>query len=162
MSTQKNEPAHSGDPLLRSRLNLPSIVLMLLCAGIMVLSLSCLRIVVAEGPSMEPTYTANDTLLFMRRFSGSLHTGDVVLIHRTDGRRLIKRVAFLPGEEVKIYRDGLLELYGYWGSNIVPEGYVFVLGDNPGDSWDSRYSEFGLVALDEIWGTALYPKREKP
>lgn len=162
MSIQKTKPTHSSDPILRSRLSLPSKILTLLCTGIMILSLSCLRFVVAEGPSMEPTYVSNDTLLFIRRFSDSLHTGDVVLIHRADGSRLIKRIAFLPGEEVKICRDGSLELYGYWGSNVVPEGYVFVLGDNPGESWDSRYREFGLIALDEIWGTVLYPKKEKP
>lgn len=36
----------------------------------------------------------------------------------------------------------------------VPEGYVFVVGDNP-NSFDSRYEEFGLVPIEKIWGKAI-------
>jgi signal peptidase I len=36
----------------------------------------------------------------------------------------------------------------------VPEGYVFVTGDNP-NSFDSRYEEFGLVPREKIWGKAI-------
>lgn len=36
----------------------------------------------------------------------------------------------------------------------VPEGYIFVAGDNP-NSFDSRYEEFGLVPLEKIWGKAI-------
>jgi signal peptidase I len=36
----------------------------------------------------------------------------------------------------------------------VPEGYVFVAGDNP-NSFDSRYEEFGLVPREKIWGKAI-------
>lgn len=36
----------------------------------------------------------------------------------------------------------------------VPEGYVFVAGDNP-NSFDSRYEEFGLVPRKKIWGKAI-------
>lgn len=38
---------------------------------------------------------------------------------------------------------------------IVPEGYVFVAGDNP-NSFDSRYEEFGLVPIEKIWGKAVF------
>lgn len=37
----------------------------------------------------------------------------------------------------------------------VPEGYVFVAGDNP-NSFDSRYEEFGLVPIEKIWGKAVF------
>lgn len=36
----------------------------------------------------------------------------------------------------------------------VPEGYVFVAGDNL-NSFDSRYEEFGLVPMEKIWGKAI-------
>jgi len=39
-------------------------------------------------------------------------------------------------------------------AEIVPEGYVFVAGDNP-NSFDSRYEEFGLVPQEKIWGKAI-------
>lgn len=38
-------------------------------------------------------------------------------------------------------------------TQVVPYGKVFVVGDNV-KSFDSRYQEFGLVSLDQIWGTA--------
>lgn len=39
-------------------------------------------------------------------------------------------------------------------NTIVPEGYLFVAGDNP-QSFDSRYEEFGLVPKEKIWGKGL-------
>lgn len=39
-------------------------------------------------------------------------------------------------------------------AEIVPEGYVFVAGDNL-NSFDSRYEEFGLVPQEKIWGKAI-------
>lgn len=62
----------------------------------------------------------------------------------------MKRVAFVAGEDVSA-----AGYEGYWGSSIVPEGYVYVLGDNVSDSKDSRYPEFGLVAISDIWGKPL-------
>lgn len=40
-------------------------------------------------------------------------------------------------------------------ANFIPEGYVFVAGDNP-NSFDSRYEEFGLVPHEKIWGKAVF------
>lgn len=39
-------------------------------------------------------------------------------------------------------------------SKTIPEGYLFVAGDNP-QSFDSRYAEFGLVPISKIWGKAV-------
>jgi signal peptidase I len=39
-------------------------------------------------------------------------------------------------------------------STIIPEGYLFVAGDNP-QSFDSRYAEFGLVPKEKIWGRGI-------
>lgn len=86
----------------------------------------------------------------------------------------IKRVIALEGEEIKIengrvYVDGreLKEPYlngintpptGEYCNLTVPEGYVFVMGDNRGGSSDSR--EFGCIPIDAIEGrvkTRLLP-----
>jgi len=79
--------------------------------------------------------------------------------------RLVKRVIGLPGDEIningnKVYRNDelLVETYieGNTYQNIisfpltVPEGKVFVLGDNRENSNDSR--AFGLVDFESIEG----------
>lgn len=39
-------------------------------------------------------------------------------------------------------------------NQAIPEGYLFVVGDHP-RSFDSRYEEFGLVSINNIYGKAL-------
>ena len=81
----------------------------------------------------------------------------------------IKRVIALPGEHVelkdgKVYingteldepylLDGVTTQYekGLLNDFVVPEGYVFAMGDNRGGSTDCR--EFGCVPLEKIEGT---------
>lgn len=86
----------------------------------------------------------------------------------------IKRVIALEGEHVKIeggkvYVDGKerLEPYlngistpvtGDYCDMVVPEGYVFLMGDNRGGSSDSR--EFGCIPIEKIEGrvsTRIWP-----
>ena len=103
------------------------------------------RIFVTSGPSMEPTYTEGSVLLGCKRY-GTPSVGQAVFLEH-ENRYLLKRVAFVPGDDVSA-----AGYEGYWGSNIVPEGYVYVLGDNTEHSNDSRNPEFGLVAISDIWG----------
>ncbi len=81
---------------------------------------------------------------------------------------VIKRVIGLPGEMVSahngsVYINGeqLLEPYlpkgtvtSPFGPVTVPKGDVFVMGDNRGDSYDSRY--FGPIPLHTIIGRAIW------
>lgn len=41
-------------------------------------------------------------------------------------------------------------------NTTIPDGYVFVVGDNLVESYDSRDPEFGLVPVENIWGTVLF------
>lgn len=99
--------------------------------------------------------------------------GDIVVLHpplEHAPEPYIKRIVGLPGETVEIRDDGLYidgqhldepylgdkvtECAGqrFCGPLTVPEGSVFVLGDNRGNSEDS--GDFGTVEIDEIIGKA--------
>jgi signal peptidase I len=121
---------------------------------------------VEYGPSMEPNlYRGNRVMA--EKVSYRLHPphrGDVVIVDRTGNAvSLIKRVVALPGETVEV-RGGYTFINGEqieepWVTNfggpsypptIVPPGHVFILGDNRGNSQDSR--AIGPVPVDAIKG----------
>ena len=122
--------------------------------------------------SMVPTLEVKDRVLankFIYRFSEP-DRGDIIVFNSvvSDGDTLIKRVVGLEGDEIRV-QGGLLfvngepqeEPYlneeepfrGYYGPSIVPEGHVFVMGDNRGNSADSRV--FGPLPSDNIKGEAF-------
>lgn len=121
------------------------------------------------GHSMEPNLHT-DQRLVVEKVSYHLRgpqRGDVVVLRLPERgpELLIKRIIGLPGETVEI-KDGsvfvngqrLDEQYvagktsGSHDPKTVPEGYVFVMGDNRGASNDSRV--FGPVLLSRIVGRA--------
>lgn len=125
---------------------------------------------VVRGSSMEPTLHDGERLLvskFIYRFR--LPRAGEIIIFRSPVRErddLIKRVIAVPGDHValvdgQVIRNGqpLEEPYisspagGNLPDRVVPEGHVFVLGDNRPNSEDSRY--FGFVSLDRLKGKAF-------
>jgi len=123
------------------------------------------------GQSMEPNLH-QDQRLIMEKVGYHWHgprRGDIVILRDPTGGTipLIKRVVGLPGERVslaggRVHVDGvaLNETYlqqqtaGDGRSWVVPPLQVFVLGDNRGNSNDSRY--FGPVPIDTIIGHAIF------
>lgn len=122
-----------------------------------------------DGTSMEPTLRSEERLI-IEKVSYRLHAparGDIVVL-KLPGREhepLIKRVIGLPGDVIairngRVYIDGapVDEPYldqitpGYVPAQIVPEGHVFVLGDNRSASNDSRI--FGMVPQKDLIGRA--------
>jgi signal peptidase I len=162
------KPARSGGGWLREILEtiIPAVLVALL------INLFLAQATWVYGQSMEPTLHTYQRLV-IEKISYHLHPprrGDVVVLKLPEPvtrDMLIKRVVGLPGETIEI-RDGkvwingvaLTEKYlavstlGSMAARVVPEGTVFVLGDNRGQSNDSRY--FGPVALDQIVGHAVF------
>ena len=110
-----------------------------------------------------------------------MQRGDIVIFDSPrDGKRLIKRIVAIGGDEVLI-QDGHLAINGEWlalpdsrdaelmGDKVIqlnlssgggPElsgtidsGMVLAIGDHRGNSVDGRY--FGAVSEDEIYGRAV-------
>ncbi len=126
---------------------------------------------IVYGQSMEPNYHTDERLIIEKityHFRAP-ERGDVVVLKDPSGGPvpLIKRVVGLPGERVtiangEVFIDGqpLHEPYltqitpGPGRSWVLPPMSVFVLGDNRGNSRDSRY--FGPVPLSDILGHAVF------
>jgi signal peptidase I len=125
---------------------------------------------------MVPTLEVGDRV-FVNKFIYRFHQPerlDIIVFKSFEGSTeggqedLIKRVVGLPGDEISV-QDGALFVNGErqeepyinkqfpdtssFGSAAVPEGKVFVMGDNRTNSRDSRY--IGPVPLENIEGEAF-------
>lgn len=122
-----------------------------------------------ESISMQPTLYAGDFVIVnkMAYKVGSPGRGDVIVFHYPpDPERepYIKRVIGLPGDEVQVGGGAVVvngsplrEPYikaapNYEGTWHVPEGFLFVLGDNRNNSSDSH--SWGMVPLENVIGKA--------
>lgn len=140
------------------------VLVALVCAGLLGLR-ATLHPVSVSGISMEPAYHDGD-LLETETDGYPVTYGSVVIVMH-DGKRLIKRVAALGGDTIRItdgilYVNGEAENQGFPAMEDpgiaadgikIPDGYVFVLGDNRNHSIDSRV--FGPVAEEDIRGVVV-------
>jgi signal peptidase I len=135
------------------------------------------RIVRVSGESMRETLQDQDMLVVLNNWlCGGYEQGDIVILQRDDfygGEPIVKRVIATEGQTVDIdfdagvvYVDGtaLEEPYTReptWTQEgtefplTVPEGCIFVMGDNRNDSDDSRDSALGPVDTRCVLGRAL-------
>lgn len=125
-----------------------------------------------EGPSMRPTLVNSERLVvnkFIYRFKAP-EKGDVLVFRypKDPSRDFIKRVIAIAGDTIelkdgRVFVNGQLqnETYilektrGSYPLATVPEGHIFVMGDNRNNSEDSRFKDVGFVPLDMIKGKAV-------
>lgn len=125
---------------------------------------------VVKGSSMLPTLEDGNKLIVNKLVYriGDLERFDVIVFHATEQDDYVKRIIGLPGDTVeytngqlyingKLHEEKYLEDFRAAGADetgefkvFVPEGKLFVLGDNRKDSRDSR--DFGFVDIDNVVG----------
>lgn len=127
------------------------------------------------GSSMSPTLTNGDRLIVWK-FLYEPKNGDPVILSENTGldEALVKRVIAVAGQTVDIDSSGTVIVdgqpleEGYIMEPIapstrgdhdypvtVPEGCIFVMGDNRNRSTDSRFSEVSFVDKDEVIGKVV-------
>lgn len=133
------------------------------------------RLLVNKLENTESNLKRGDIIIFLENskrgtiIEDSMENIRAIMGKAPNANRLVKRIIGVAGDEVDI-RDGFVYLNnekleeGYVDSDtikgkfalpvIVPEGKIFVLGDNRKVSKDSR--DFGLVDYDQIEGRAVY------
>ncbi|WP_240456736.1 signal peptidase I [Virgibacillus halodenitrificans] len=136
-----------------------------------------------SGSSMEPNFHDGERLIVSKLSYqvGIPERFDVVVFHATNQDDYIKRVIGLPGDEIK-YENDILYVNGQpieenfikdekkqsnheYTENFnmkeilphetVPEGYVFVMGDNRPNSVDSRYASLGFIPIESVVGEVI-------
>lgn len=152
-------------------------VLSVVTAGILVFLLGAFVIGVftVSSDSMSPGLLRGDSVL-VNRVVYRLHPprrGDIIVFHfpQAGGREFVKRVVGLPGDVVKeqegrLYLNGTLLAQapamtstdtgapgGTRSPRPIPAGRLYVLGDNPGTSLDSRF--WGTVTERDVVGEAV-------
>lgn len=136
-----------------------------------------IRLIGVDGHSMVPTLQDGDRLLVTTSLlSGDYEYGDIVIIQKgsfAGGEPIVKRVIATGGQTVDIdfetgavYVDGTLLEEDYIneltfveeGTEFpltVPEGSIFVMGDNRNHSSDSRDASLGTVDTRYVIGWAV-------
>lgn len=131
--------------------------------------------VIVDGRSMQHTLESGDKIV-VTKMGYQPKDGDVIVVGKSEegySKPIVKRVIATEGQTLKIdfenqqvIVDGKVLDEPYISSEtiegtaeipeVIPEGYVFVMGDNRYISMDSRYKDIGLVNVDDIVGKAVF------
>jgi signal peptidase I len=155
-----------GDRLAMMLL-VPLLVVLIVVVAVFYVFFSALQV---DGPSMLPTLRNQDRLLLTHGYPTPAR-GDVIALNTVIHGQpddIIKRVVAIPGDTIEIradvaYVNGVREPdYGQIivhdasvnaSEQVVPEGTLYVLGDNRVLSEDSRF--IGPIQLSGVFGRAV-------
>ena len=149
------------------------LVALIICV---LLFIFCVRVIDVIGTSMYPTLNNSEKMLVSGLFYKP-KVGDIVVFKKDEydpNKALVKRVIAVEGQEINMdFENGIVYIDGvaiaedfiseptynkldFIGPKTVPEGCVFVMGDNRNASIDSRKKEIGMLDTRLILGRAYY------
>ena len=124
------------------------------------------------GSSMEPTVNEGEIVVSLK--GSEMQPGDIIALYYSN-KILVKRYIGGPGQWIDIDAKGNVYIDGEYldepylaegakalgDTNIslpyqIPEGRIFVLGDNRAISQDSRNSMVGCIADEQIVGKIVF------
>ncbi len=131
------------------------------------------RVVGVNGESMMPTLKHGDWLT-VSAVTTEVERGDIVVVTQPNAinEPLIKRVIAKGGDTINIdFSTGTVTVNGevqnepyiaeltarkgdFKGETVIPEGMLFVMGDNRNNSLDSRFDTIGLIDERYVLGVA--------
>lgn len=135
---------------------------------ILIVSIFFYQFCFVAGDSMNPTFNDGDLILIEKSFV-KYERMDIV-VAKSDSGLLIKRIVGLPGEEVRMENGkvlingkeiedvGIGETTPGTTGNVIQlgEDEYFLLGDNRGDSKDSRDEDIGNIKKENIKGRVIF------
>ena len=178
-----SERLHRGHVGFSQTLNLGFLlVLAAVVIGALALRLYIMEPTLVDGESMQ-NYLMDGERVAVNKTAYWLHEpqrGDIVIVHYPDrNERFVKRIIAFGGETIEL-RNGYVYINGEqldesayagdWYGHItlpistrgsvggvytVPEGHVFVMGDNRNDSLDSRSGKIGFINKNYILGKTI-------
>ena len=171
----ENKPAKKGETSARKEVYdwLQCVVVALIACVLVFMFVA--RVIDVVGTSMVPTLQDGDKII-ITRLVGEYKQGDIVVLQKDSFRDepIVKRIIATEGQtididfttgtvyvdDVPLQEDYVNELTfrqeDFTGPVTVPEGCVFVMGDNRNNSTDSRDARIGCVDTRNIMGKVIF------